>query len=178
MYVYKSTIVTTLASVASIVYSKGFTAGSTIPNSTVVIDSSSTEQKSGLASNNVWPAISNGVGAVAISRNTAMGGLIAPAGIYNTATTVSSFYGEFLNTGAGSYAKNVAARASYGVSLTADQASQFTIEKAFRNAVVPYGSSSLSWIDKETRMFYYLCRIQSLLGWYVAYKLRMILDRH
>ena len=149
MYIYKSTIVPTLSSGASIVFSKGWTAGGTISNSTVVIDSSSIQRKSGLTNNNVWLAAPNGAGAVAIFRNTAMASLIAPAGVHNAAKTVSSFYGEFLNRGAGSYADNAAARASYDVSLTADQVSQFSIDKVYGNAVAPYGSSSLAWIDEK-----------------------------
>ncbi|KAJ4373116.1 hypothetical protein N0V83_003407 [Neocucurbitaria cava] len=146
-YVYKSTIVP-LSSSASIVYNKGATVGSTFYNSSVVFDSSTIQQKSGYSNTGVFLAAPNNAGAVAIFRNTAMGSLIAPAGIHSSATTYSSYYGEFLSTGAGSYAKNAASRASYDVLLTVDGVSQFTIDKVYGNAFSPYGSSSLAWIDQ------------------------------
>jgi pectin methylesterase-like acyl-CoA thioesterase len=148
IYLYKSTIVP-LSSSALIVYSKGGTPnGGTFANSTVVFDSSSIQQKAGYTNNNVWLAAPNSVGAVAVYRNTAMGNLVAPAGVHPSAATISSFYGEFATTGAGSYSKNAAARASYDVLLSADQVSQFTVDKVFGNAFYPYASSSLAWIDQ------------------------------
>lgn len=149
IYLYKSTIVP-LSSNALIVYSKGGQpTGGNFANSTVVFDSSSIQQKSGYTNNNVFLAAPNAAGAVAIYRNTAMGSLIAPAGVHSTAATTSSFYGEFATTGAGSYSKNAAARAGYDVLLSAEQVSQFTIDKVFGNAFYPYASSSLTWIDQD-----------------------------
>jgi pectin methylesterase-like acyl-CoA thioesterase len=148
-YVYNSTIVP-LSSSASIVYSKGGTpAGGPFANSTVVFDSSSIQQKSGYTNTGVFLAAPNNVGAVAIFRKTAMGSLISPAGVHNSAATISSYFGEFQTTGAGSYGNNAAARASYDVLLSAEQVSQFTIDKVYGNAFFPYGSSSLSWIDQD-----------------------------
>lgn len=146
MYVYKSTIVP-LASGASIVYSKGATQNNVFYNSTVVFDSGSIVQKSGYTNTGVFLAAPNGVGASAIYRGVAMGSLISSAGIHPSAATVSSFYGEFANTGTGSYASNAASRAAYDNLLSADQVSQYTIDKVFANAFYPYGSSSTSWID-------------------------------
>ena len=146
MYVYKSTIVP-LVSGASIVYSKGGTVGGAFYNSTVVFDSSSVQQKSGSTNTGVFLGAPNGAGATVIYRNVATGGLISPQGVHPSAGTVSSFYGEFANTGPGSYSKNVATRPSYDNLLTADQVSQYTIDKVFANAFPPYGSSSTSWVD-------------------------------
>jgi hypothetical protein len=148
MYVYKSTIVP-LSSGASIVYSKGATVNNVFYNSTVVFDSSSIEQKSGYSNSGVFLAAPNGVGATVIYRNVAMGSLVSTSGFHPTAATVSSFYGEYANTGAGSYAKNAAIRPSYDNLLTANQVSQYTVDKVYANAFYPYGSSSTSWIDSS-----------------------------
>ncbi|KAF1844091.1 carbohydrate esterase family 8 protein [Cucurbitaria berberidis CBS 394.84] len=147
-YVYKSTIVP-LSSSASIVYNKGAAVGGTFYNSTVVFDSSSVQQKPGNTNTGVFLAAPNNAGAVVIYRDTAMGYLISPAGIHPSAATTSSFYGEFGTTGAGSYSQNAASRPSYDVLLTADQVSQYTIDKVYGNAFSPFGSSSLAWIDQN-----------------------------
>ena len=148
MYVYKSTIVP-LVSGASIVYSKGATVGSAFYNSTVVFDSSSVQQKSGYTNTGVFLGAPNAAGATVIYRNVAMGSLISPQGVHPSAGTVSSFYGEFATTGPGSYSKNVASRPSYDNLLTADQVSEYTIDKVFANAFPPYGSSSIAWVDSS-----------------------------
>ncbi|KAF3039014.1 hypothetical protein E8E12_006587 [Didymella heteroderae] len=152
MYVYKSTIIP-LASGASIVYSKGGTVGTNFYNSTVVFDSSSIVQKTGYSNTGVFLAAPNGAGATVIYRNVAMGSFISTQGFHPTAATVSSFYGEFANTGAGSYASNAATRPSYDNLLTADQVSQYTIDKVFGNAFPPHGNSSTSWIDSSVLSF-------------------------
>lgn len=152
MYVYKSTIVP-LSSGASIVFSKGGSVNNVFYNSTVVFDSSSIEQKAGYSNTGVFLAAPNGAGATVIYRNVAMGSLISTSGFHPTAATVSSFYGEFANTGAGSYAKNAATRPAYDNLLTANQVSQYTIDKVFANAFYPYGSSSTSWIDSSVLSF-------------------------
>jgi pectin methylesterase-like acyl-CoA thioesterase len=149
MYIYSSTIVPLSSISASIVYNKGGNVGTTFYNSTVVIDSCTIEQKPGYTNTGVFLAVPNGPSAVAIYRNTAMGSLISPYGIYSSASTTPSFYGEFLSTGAGSYAKNSATRPSYDVALTADQVSRFTIDKVYANAFAPYGNPSLSWVDQD-----------------------------
>ncbi|KAL1799158.1 hypothetical protein ACET3X_003195 [Alternaria dauci] len=149
VYLYKSTIVP-LSSSALIVYSKGGQpTGGSFANSTVVFDSSSIQQKSGYTNTNVWLAAPNGAGAVVIYKNTAIGSLVAPAGVHSSAATISSFFGEFATTGAGSYSKNAAARASYDVPLSVEQVSQFTIDKVFGRAFYPYASSSLTWLDQD-----------------------------
>lgn len=150
IYVYGSTIVPLNPS-ASIVYNKGLNYGTpptVIANTTVVFDSSIIQQKPGNTNTGVYLAAPNGAGAVAIYRNTAMGGFISPAGVHPSASGVSSFYGEFQCTGAGSYAKNAAARSSSDVALTVDQVTQFTIDKVYGNTIPQYASSSLDWIDQ------------------------------
>jgi pectin methylesterase-like acyl-CoA thioesterase len=148
IYIYGSTIVP-LGNGALIVYSRGQTVGTVNHNSTVVIDSSTIRRKPGTDTARVYLAAPNGVGSVAIFRNTAMEDLIIPAGVYFAAATISSsYYGEFLTTGPGSAGKN-AARSSYDVALNADEVSQFTIDKFFANAPSPYGNPSLSWIDQD-----------------------------
>jgi hypothetical protein len=148
IYVYKSTIVP-LVSGASIVYSKGATVGNAFYNSTVVFDSSSVQQKSGYTNTGVFLGAPNAAGATVIYRNVAMGSLISPQGVHPSAGTVSSFYGEFATTGPGSYSKNVASRSSYDNLLTADQVSQYTIDKILANAFPTYGSSSTTWVDSS-----------------------------
>ena len=130
-------------------YSKGAIQNNVFYNSTVVFDSGTIEQKSGYSNTGVFLAAPNGVGAIVIYRNVAMGSLISAIGIHSSAATVSSFYGEFATTGAGSYAKNVATRPAYDKLLTADQVSQYTVDKVFSNAFWPFGSSSTSWIDSS-----------------------------
>lgn len=148
IYLYRSTVVPT-AGGASIVYTKGANQNGVFYNSTVVFDTSSVKQKAGFTNTGVFLAAPNAAGAVAIFRNTDLGSLISPSAIYSYAATTPSFYGEFQNTGAGSYVKNAASRPSYDVPLTSDQVQQFTVDKVFGNAAVPYGSSSLAWLDQS-----------------------------
>lgn len=148
MYVYKSTIVP-LNSGASIVYSKGATVNNVFYNSTVVFDSSSIEQKPGYSNTGVFLGAPNGAGATVIYRNVAMGNFVSIEGFHPTAGSTSSFYGEFANTGPGSYANNAATRPAYDHLLTADQVPQYSIDKVLANAFPPYGSSSTSWIDRS-----------------------------
>jgi pectin methylesterase-like acyl-CoA thioesterase len=147
-YIYSSTIVP-LASGVNIVYNKGASSNSVFSNSTVVFDSSSIQQKPGYANTGVFLGAPNAAGAVAIFRNTAMGSLISSYGIHSSAAGTSSFYGEFETTGLGSYTPNAALRASYDIALTADQVSQFTIDKVYGNGFSGYASSSLAWIDQD-----------------------------
>ncbi|KAF2851568.1 carbohydrate esterase family 8 protein [Plenodomus tracheiphilus IPT5] len=144
IYLYKSTIVPT-QSLASLVYNKGLPSY----NSTVVFDSCTVQQKSGYTNTNVYLAAPAAAGAVTIFRNTALGSLIAAAGVHPSAATYSSYYGEYQTTGAGSYAMKASSRSSYDHLLTADTVSQFTIDKVMSNAFAPYGNPSLGWIDQN-----------------------------
>ncbi|KAF2024246.1 pectin lyase-like protein [Setomelanomma holmii] len=148
IYVYISTIVP-LTSGGSIVFSKGANVGTIFSNSSVVIDSCSVQQKPGGTTSGVFlTAPNNGAGAVAIYRNTALGNLISTSGFHSLAATYSSVYGEFMNSGAGSYAKNAATRPSYDIAFNADQVSQFTVDKIYANAFSEYASSSVTWLDQ------------------------------
>ncbi|KAI8932077.1 hypothetical protein NX059_010964 [Plenodomus lindquistii] len=157
LYLYKSTVVPT-AQNALLVYNKG----ATPYNSTVVFDSCSVQQKSGLSNTNVYLAVTSvqlptagapsvAANSVAIFRDTALGSFIAPAGIHaNTASFLgSTYYGEYQTTGAGSYAMRAASRASYANLLSAETVARFTVEKVFASAPSPFGSSSLAWVDQS-----------------------------
>lgn len=150
IYVYKSTIVP-LSSSALIVYSKGATLNSVFYNSSVIIDSSSVERKSGYTNTNVFLAAANGVGSTVIYRNTALGSLIAATGFHPSSTSANSYYGEYLTTGSGSYGKVATPRPAYDIPLTASQVSQFTVDKVFGNAFYPYGTTDVSWVDADVQ---------------------------
>jgi pectin methylesterase-like acyl-CoA thioesterase len=142
VYVYGSTIVPTVGG-TSIFYGKGAT---TAGNATLVVDSSSVQG----SVSNVYLATPNGGLANAIYRNTALGGLIAPAGVYSTACSAPSvLYGEFQNNGLGSYASNAAARGaqSCDYQLSVDQVSLYTLKNVFANAFSGYASADISWVD-------------------------------
>ncbi|KAK8210151.1 hypothetical protein M8818_003639 [Zalaria obscura] len=147
IYIYGSTISPTTSS-ANIVYTKGTTIDSTFYNSTVVFDTSSIEQKSGSSNTGVYLAAPNSNGAQAIFRGTSMGSFINAAGIHSSASGVQTYYGEFETSGDGSYDENTSSR-QYEESLTADEVSEFTIDKVFAAAFSPYGITDLSWIDED-----------------------------
>lgn len=147
VYVYASTIVPT-SSGSSIFYGKGAIIGGTNYNATLVVDSSSVQ---GSASN-VYLATPNGASGLinVIYRNTALSGLIAPSGVYSTACSApGSVFGEFQNTGLGSYSSNTASRgaASCDFQLSVDQVSSYTMQKVFANAFSGYTSTDSSWVD-------------------------------
>jgi pectin methylesterase-like acyl-CoA thioesterase len=150
IYVYNSTIVP-LNTGANIIFNKGLTSGGLNPvliaNSTVVFDSSTIQQKPGYTNTGVYLAAPGSAGAVGIFRNTAMGAFMSPAGVHQTADGKTSFFGEFLCTGAGSSTQNAAVRSPFDVALTVDQVSQFTVDKIFGNTVPQYASTSLDWLD-------------------------------
>ncbi|KAI5206522.1 pectin lyase-like protein [Aureobasidium subglaciale] len=153
VYVYGSTIVPTTNS-ALIMYAKGVAPGD--PNagsSTLVVDSSSVVQKAGLTNTYVYLAAPNGNYTQAIYRNSNLGSLIAPSGFYDGSCNYTAFYGEFANSGAGSYSANAAnLKARPGVcdvKLSVDQVSAFTIDKVFGNAFAGYNSFDTTWIDSD-----------------------------
>ncbi|KAI5251701.1 pectin lyase-like protein [Aureobasidium subglaciale] len=153
VYVYGSTIVPTVGS-ASIMYAKGVAPGiANNGNSTIVVDSSSVVQKAGFTNTYVYLAAPNGNYTQAIYRNSNLGSLIAPSGFYGTSCNYTAFYGEFANSGAGSYSANAAnLKARPGVcdiQLSVDQVSAFTIDKVFGNAFAGYNSFDTTWIDSD-----------------------------
>jgi len=149
-YIFRSTIVPTMSG-ASILYSKGATISGVTYNSSIVVDSSSVAAKSGLATNNVYLATPNGATGyvTAIYRNSSLGSLIATSGVYSTACSVATNFGEFETTGAGSYANNAASRGSTSCdyALSASQVSAYTIDQVYSKAFSPYGNSDTTWVD-------------------------------
>jgi pectin methylesterase-like acyl-CoA thioesterase len=149
VYLFRSTIVPT-ASSASIFYAKGAQLNNAWYNSSLVVDSSSVVRKPGSANSYVYLATPNGLNnyTQAIYRNTVLGSLIAPSGVYSTSCSVIALYGEYATTGAGAYSSNPAARAAVcDQQLTAAQVSALTIDRVFGNAFYGYSNAATSWID-------------------------------
>ncbi|KAL1627174.1 hypothetical protein SLS56_006512 [Neofusicoccum ribis] len=151
MYIYGSTITPTTSN-ALLVYNKGWTSNGVVTgNSTVIFDSCTVAPKSGSTISKVYLAAANGDGSVVIYRNTALSSFITGSGVYVDAKTQSknNFYGEFGNTGAGSYSANSASRASYVNGLSADQVSSFSIGQFFAKLPSALASSNTNWIDSS-----------------------------
>lgn len=148
VYVYGSTIAP-LNSNALIMYAKGATISGVNYNSTLVVDSSSVVQKPGYTNTYVYLAAPNNAYTQAIYRNTSLGSFIAPSGFYSTSCTLSAYYGEYKNTGAGAYSSsNSASRISVcDNQLTSSQVSSFTVDQVFGNTYPGYGTFSTSWMD-------------------------------
>jgi hypothetical protein len=148
-YVYASTIVPT-GSGNSIFYGKGNAISGVNYNATLVVDSSSVQ---GSASN-VYLATPNGAAGLinVIFRNSSLGSVVAASGVYSTACSApGSVFGEFQNSGPGSYSSNAASRgaSSCDYLLSADQVSAYTISKVFGNAFSGFASSDLTWVDSS-----------------------------
>lgn len=149
VYVYGSTIVPT-SSGSSIFFGKGAAISGVNYNATLVVDSSTVQ---GSASN-VYLATPNGAAGLinVVYRNTALSSVIAASGVYSTACSApGSVFGEFQNSGAGSYSNNIASRgsASCDYLLSANQVSAYTISNVFANAFSGFASSDLSWVDSS-----------------------------
>jgi pectin methylesterase-like acyl-CoA thioesterase len=148
-YIYGSTIIPT-SSGSSIFYGKGAAISGVNYNATLVVDSSSVQ---GPASN-VYLATPNGVAGLinVVYRNSTLSSVIAASGVYSTACSApGSMFGEFQNSGSGSYSSNVASRgaASCDYLLSADQVSAYTVSKVFANAFSGFASDDLSWVDSS-----------------------------
>ncbi|PKX90101.1 putative pectin methylesterase [Aspergillus novofumigatus IBT 16806] len=151
LYIYNTTIVP-VGSSALLVYSKGYTSGTTLYNSTVVFDSCSVQQKSGTSNKNVYlAAANNGGGSVVVFRNTYLAGLIAPSGVHvDTATqNTLNFYGEYGTTGAGSYSSNQASRSQYMSQMSASDLTGFSIDQVFAGVYPQFASSFTNWIHSD-----------------------------
>ncbi|KAL1613932.1 hypothetical protein SLS54_010142 [Diplodia seriata] len=151
MYIYGSTLTPT-ASNALVVFNKGVTSGTVVSsNSTVVLDSCTVAPKSGVTVTGISLAAANGGGSVVVYRNSALSSFILSTGVHvdSKTQTALNFYGEFGNTGAGSYSSNSAARASYVNSLSVDQVSQFSIGKVFAGAPASVATANTNWIDSS-----------------------------
>lgn len=150
-YVYNSVIVPTGSS-ASIAYLQGYQTGGVWYNSSLVVDSSSIQQKPGSSASYVYLAQPNGNSTAAVYRGTNMGSLIAPTAIRSTAcTTFTTYFGEFSNTGPGAMsASNMASRtASCDQSFTADQMQSFSVDQVFGRAFSGYSSYDTTWIPSN-----------------------------
>jgi len=149
VYIYRS-VIAPIASGTSIFYAKGAQLNNIWYNSTIVVDSSAIIQKPGSSVSGVYLATPNGQSnyTTAIYRNTSMANVISSAGVYSTACSLITTYGEFLTTGPGSISANNAARvAACDYQLTASQVSAYTIDQVFGNNFAGYSSSNVSWID-------------------------------
>jgi hypothetical protein len=149
VYVYESTIIPT-SSGSSIFYGKGAAISGTDYNATLVVDSSSVQG----SANNVYLATPNGDAGLinVVYRNTSLSSVIAASGVYSTACSApGSVFGEFQNSGAGSYSENVASRGdtSCDYLFSTDQVSAYTMSKIFANAFSGFASGNLSWVDSS-----------------------------
>jgi hypothetical protein len=147
--VYESTIIPT-GNGNSIFFGKGAAISGVNYNATLVVDSSSVQ---GSASN-VYLATPNGATGLinAVFRNSSLGSVVAASGVYSTACSVpGSVFGEFQNSGPGSYSSNAASRgaSSCDYLMSADQVSAYTMSKVFGNAFSGFASSDLSWVDSS-----------------------------
>ncbi|KAF2121667.1 pectin lyase fold/virulence factor [Lophiotrema nucula] len=147
MYIY-NTAITALGSSAILLYNQGYQVGTTFYNSTVVFDTCSLQAKSGTGNTNVYLAAPWGAGSQGIWRGTSMGSFIAPAGIHPSANS-ADYYGEFANTGAGSYTANSNKRSAYDYALSASQMSSWLIDQVFGNSFSGYSTFSTDWIDAD-----------------------------
>ncbi|PYH82409.1 pectin lyase-like protein [Aspergillus uvarum CBS 121591] len=151
LYVYNTTIVPVDNS-ALIVYNRGTTYNSVLYNSTVVFDSCSVQQKSGTSTKNVYlGAANNGYGSVVVYRDSTLGSLITATGAYTDSYSTDSrnFYGEFGNTGTGSYANNEAKRSAYVHLLSATDLTRFSPAEVFASAYYQFAATNIDWVDAD-----------------------------
>lgn len=146
MYIFGSTITATASSNGVLLYNQGYNS----INSQVVFDSCTLTQKSGATNKNVYLALPNGNNAQGVFKNTYMSNMIIPQGVYSYSSSYTSdFYGEFNNSGPGSYAENSASRASLDNLITVSQLSSWTIDSVFANSWPAFATTDLSWIESS-----------------------------
>ncbi|KAK7736958.1 hypothetical protein SLS53_006713 [Cytospora paraplurivora] len=146
MYVFGSTITATAASNGVLLYNQGYNS----INSQVAFDSCTLTQKSGATNKGAYLALPNGNNGQGVFKNTYMSDLIISQGIYSySASFTNDFYGEYNNSGPGSYAANSASRTKYDNLLTTSQLSSWTIDEVFANSWPAYATSDLSWVDSS-----------------------------
>ncbi|KAI1373849.1 pectin lyase fold/virulence factor [Hypoxylon crocopeplum] len=149
LYVYGSTITATTTN-ANLVYNKGAISGTTLYNSTVVLDTCSVIQKAGKSNTNVFLAAANGVGSVVVYRDTSLASFIAGSGVHVDLTTqdARNAYIEFRTSGAGSYSSKVSSRAAYVSWITDVTAlSAYDISTFFITAYPTVAVTTVDWID-------------------------------
>ncbi|EEU36731.1 uncharacterized protein NECHADRAFT_97233 [Fusarium vanettenii 77-13-4] len=149
LYIYGSTITATKSN-GLLVYNKGGLVGSTMYNSTIVFDTSSVIQKSGLTNTKVYMAAGNGDGSVVVYRDTSLAGFLAATGVYVDSKTQSAAnkYIEFGTTGDGSYPNHVTDREKYISWVTkVDELAPYDISTFFKNVNPSVAVSNTDWID-------------------------------
>ncbi|KAL6364594.1 hypothetical protein LRP88_01997 [Fusarium phalaenopsidis] len=149
LYIYGSTITATKSN-GILVYNKGGLVGSTMYNSTIVFDTSSIIQKSGLTNTKVYLAAANGDGSVVVYRDSSLAGYLAATGVYVDSKTQSSAnkYIEFGTTGDGSYPNHVTDREKYISWVTkVDELAPYDISVFFKNVNPSVAASNTDWID-------------------------------
>ncbi|KAI1101628.1 pectin lyase fold/virulence factor [Jackrogersella minutella] len=149
LYIYGSTITATNTN-ANLVYNKGATSGTTLYNSTVVLDTCNVIQKTGFSNTNVFLAAANGVGSVVVYRDSSLASFIAGSGVHVDSTIQDSrnSYIEFHTSGAGSYSSKASTRAAY-VSWVTDVTalSAYQISSFFSTAYPTVAVTTVDWID-------------------------------
>ncbi|RSL90911.1 hypothetical protein CEP51_000508 [Fusarium floridanum] len=149
LYIYGSTITATKSN-GLLVYNKGGLVNSAMYNSTIVFDTSSVIQKSGLTNTKVYLAAANGDGSVVVYRDSSLAGFLAATGVYVDTKTQSSLnkYVEFGTTGDGSYPNHVTDREKYISWVTkVDELAPYDISAFFKNVNPSVAVSTLDWID-------------------------------
>ncbi|XEV01845.1 hypothetical protein FSHL1_007132 [Fusarium sambucinum] len=144
LYVYGTTITATKSN-ALLVYNKGGLSGTTMYNSTVVLDTCQVVKKSGATNTRVFLAAGNGDGSVVVYRDSSLAsGFLAASGVYVDAKTQSPLnrYVEFGTTG------DVTDRSKY-VTLITDpkDLSDYEVSALFKSAYPSVAVSSVDWID-------------------------------
>ncbi|CEI63109.1 hypothetical protein FVEN_g345 [Fusarium venenatum] len=144
LYVYGTTITATKSN-GLLVYNKGGLSGTTMYNSTVVLDTCQVVKKSGATNTRVFLAAGNGDGSVVVYRDSSFAsGFLAASGVYVDAKTQSPLnrYAEFGTTG------DVTDRSKY-VTLITDpkDLSDYEVSALFKSAYPSVAVSSVDWID-------------------------------
>ena len=151
LYVFDTAIVPSQDS-ALIVQNQGMMSGdpdSNLLKSTIVIDRSSVSQKARGNTKNCYLSGASGKGSIVIYRNCMLGSLIAPSGAHVDSTTQdeSNLYGEYGNSGLGSYSNNRAARSKYVTLLGPSDLSSYSLGAVLAGGNPAFATSDTTWID-------------------------------
>lgn len=116
--------------------------------SQIVLDSCKLIQKTGATNYNVYLASPAASGSQIVWRNTYMSSFINPIGIHSfTTSTITNYYfGEYLSSGAGSYASNAASRASTDTLMTASDITSWSMSAIFASPMTGTALTT-SWVD-------------------------------
>ncbi|KAJ5683707.1 uncharacterized protein N7477_000052 [Penicillium maclennaniae] len=151
LYVFNTAIVPSQDSALVVQYQGTMSSNpkSDLFKSTIVIDRSSVSQKARGNSKDCYLAGASGKGSVVVYRSCILGSLIAPSGVHVDSTTQdeSNFYGEYANSGLGSYANNRAARSKYVTSLGPLDLSSYSLSAVLAGGNPAFATSDTTWID-------------------------------